>query len=72
MRNHMTLIIPKRVRNAIDRFEKACMEWGWQKDQGHLGYLVTASEKEFEDSRKHLEKVILSALKGEWARGAEQ
>ncbi len=50
--------LTKPSRTALDEFDEAAQEWGWQQDYG-TGSSVDTSERDYLESKKALEARIL-------------
>ena len=55
--------LPDEVAEALNRFDEASQDWGWERDQGSGGKEEAAAKQEYEAARADLEKAILGMLK---------
>jgi hypothetical protein len=66
--------IPDEVVAAKLRFDAACLDWGWQADQGHDGKVMSSSFIEYHAASDALtaaiSKAITAAVMGERDRCA--
>lgn len=55
--------IPDEVKKALDRFDEAAQQWGWESDQGHIDSDIQESVEEYTSSKADLIRAIELAIR---------